>query len=261
MAGTLAELARRALPGDFRSIRPEGARVILIEAGSRLLPAMPELLSSYAERTLKRMGVEVRTETLVSMVDKEGVEVKSTEGVQRVRAATVLWAAGNEASPAGRWIGAETDRAGRVPVGPDLTVAGHPEMFVIGDTALVKGEDGTPVPGIAPAARQQGKYVARVIRARIAGRQLPGPFRYTDYGLWATIGRNSAVIAWRKMRLTGNLAWWLWGFVHIFFLIDLRNRVLVATHWLWSYLTFGRGARLIVGPHLEGAENERSKVA
>jgi NADH:quinone reductase (non-electrogenic) len=261
MAGTLAELSRRALPGDFRSIRPEGARVILIEAGSRLLPAMPELLSSYAERTLKRMGVEVRTETLVSMVDKEGVEVKSTEGVQRIRAATVLWAAGNEASPAGRWIGAETDRAGRVPVGPDLTVAGHPEMFVIGDTALVKSEDGTPVPGIAPAARQQGKYVARVIRARIAGRQLPGPFRYTDYGLWATIGRNSAVIAWRKMRLTGNLAWWLWGFVHIFFLIDLRNRVLVATHWLWSYLTFGRGARLIVGPHLEGAESERSKVA
>ncbi|MFQ5972460.1 MAG: NAD(P)/FAD-dependent oxidoreductase [Alphaproteobacteria bacterium] len=248
LAGTLAELARRALAADFRLIDPKEARIVLMEAGPRLLPSMPETLSAFARRSLESMGVEVRTEEAVAGIDSEGVTIDRGDGsAARIMAATVVWAAGNEASPAGRWLGAETDTGGRVQVSPDLAVPGHPEIFAIGDTARVLDADGRPLPGIAPVARQQGRYAAQVILARLRSSAPPGPFRYRDSGLWATIGRNAAVISWKQLRLRGSLAWWLWGLVHIYFLMDMRSRLLVLIGWLWAYVTFGRGARLITG--------------
>lgn len=243
MAGAIAELARKALAADFRRIDPALARVILIEGGPRLLAAFPESLSNAARAALERLGVEVRLGAAVTACDAEGVHV----GGARIAARSIIWAAGVASSPAAKWLDCPRDRVGRALVAPDLSAPGHPEIFVIGDAAAIAQADGTPVPGIAPAAKQEGLYVARVIRARLGGRKAPPPFRYRHLGDLATIGRGAAVADFGFVRLSGRLAWWLWGGVHIFFLIGFRNRVAVALDWLWSYLTFQRGARLITG--------------
>lgn len=244
MAGAIAELAHVALRHDFRTIDPREARIVLVEAGPRILPAFPPALSAAAQKALERLHVEVRLGTPVSNCDESGVTI----GDEPLAAATIVWAAGVAASPAARWLGTEMDRVGRAVVGPDLTVPGHPEIFVIGDTALASGRDGKPLPGLAPVAKQQGAYVAKVLRARLAGKNLPPPFRYRDWGTLATIGRRAAVADFGWLRLHGTIAWLLWGLVHVSFLIGFRNRFVVMLDWIWSYLTFQSGARLITGP-------------
>ncbi len=241
MAGAIAEVARRTLQHDFRRIDPRTSRIVLIEAGPRLLPAFPEALSDYAKRSLQKMGVEVELGRMVTGCDAQGVSLDQG----RIEAATVIWAAGVVASPAAQWIGAEHDRSGRVRVNPDLSVPGRPDIFAVGDTAAVFGRDGRPVPGIAPAAKQMGRYVGEVIAARVEGRPAPPPFAYHHLGDLATIGRKSAVVKLGPVRLTGFIGWLFWSAVHIYFLIGLRNRFVVAVNWLWSYVTFQRGARLI----------------
>lgn len=243
MAGAIAELAHVALRHDFRTIDPREARVVLVESGPRVLAAFPTALSHAAQAALQRLHVEVRLGMPVSNCDESGVTI----GEEHLPAATIIWAAGVAASAAGHWLGVGKDRIGRVPVGPDLTLAAHPEIFVIGDTASATGKDGKPLPGLAPVAKQQGAYVARVLRARLAGRPAPPPFRYRDYGTMATTGRQSAVADFGWLRLDGTLAWLLWGLIHISFLIGFRNRLVVMLDWLWSYVTFQSGARLITG--------------
>lgn len=242
MAGAIAELAKRALAADFRVIDPRSARVILVEAGPRLLPAFDAALSAAALRSLQSLGVEVRVGASVTEVDAGGVSV----GQERIEARTVVWAAGVMASGAGRWLGAETDGAGRVIVNDDLSVPGHANIFAIGDTAHVVTETGDLLPGVAPVAKQQGKYVAKLLCARLGGKTLP-PFRYRDYGSLATIGRKSAVVQIGHFKMKGFPAWVLWSVAHIYFLIGFRNRLAVALHWLWNYVTFQRGTRLITG--------------
>lgn len=242
LAGTLAELARAAFARDFRRIDPTTARTVLVEAGPRLLPSFPPQLSARAARALTRLGVEVRLGAPVTQCDAEGAVL----GNERIESRTLIWAAGVAASPAADWLSAEHDRGGRVVVEPDLTLPGHPEIFVIGDCAHIDGRTG-PLPGVAPVAKQQGTYVARVIAARLAGRRMPAPFRYRNYGNLATIGRREAVVDFGWLRLTGRIAWLVWGGAHIYFLIGFRNRLIVALDWLWSYLTYQRGARLITG--------------
>ncbi len=244
MAGAIAELARVALRHDFRNIDPREARIVLVEAGPRVLAAFPPTLSDAARKSLERLGVEVRLGTAVTQCDEAGVTI----GDDRLEAATIIWAAGVAASSAAKWLGVQPDRVGRVVVGPDLTVAGHPEIFCIGDTAHVRGADGQPLPGLAPVAKQQGAYVARVLRARLAGKPASGPFRYRNFGTMATIGRRAAVADFGWIRISGTLAWLLWGAVHVSFLIGFRNRLVVILDWLWSYVTFQSGARLITGP-------------
>jgi NADH dehydrogenase len=244
MAGAIADVARHALPPDFRNIDPAQARVILIEAGPRLLPAFPERLSAYARRTLTRMGVEVRTGAPVSDIDAAGVRIDG----ERIGSGVVIWAAGVRASPAGAWLGAAQDGAGRVLVEPDLSVPGHPEVFVIGDAAAVSGPNGRPVPGIGPAAKQMGRYVGDRIAALARGRPAPGPFVYRHQGDLATLGRKAAIVKLGPLALTGFAAWAFWSLAHVYFLIGLRNRVAVASSWLWDYVTFGRRARLITEP-------------
>jgi NADH dehydrogenase len=228
MAGSIAEIALKTLARDFRRIDPRSARIILIEAGPRVLPTLPDDLSDYALRALKRMGVDVRMGTRVTGCD----------------AGTIIWAAGVTASPAARWLGAEQDRAGRVIVGADLTVRGKPEIFVIGDTAAATDGNGHPLPGVAPAAKQMGRYAGKLIAARIAGETLPA-FRYRHPGDLATIGRRAAVVKLNRVHLKGFIGWLFWSVIHIYFLIGLRYRFTVAFTWLWDYLTFQRGARLI----------------
>ena len=242
MAGAIAELAHRTLLGEFRHIDPATAEVVLIEAGPRILAAMPPKLSEKAVKSLTRLGVTVRLEMPVTDCTAEGVAVKGGFIPSR----TIVWAAGVCASPVGQWLGPDValDRAGRVLVAPDLTVPGSPEIFVIGDAASVNS-DGKPVPGVAPAAKQQGRYVADIVRRRLTGDATSSPFRYRDQGNLATIGRGAAVADMGWLKLSGNIAWWFWGIVHIFFLIDFRNRVSVAIDWLWSYLTSSRSARLM----------------
>jgi NADH dehydrogenase len=240
MAGAIAEIARQTLANDFRRIDPRNSRIILIEAGPRVIPTLPEDLSRYAERALARMGVDVRTSTRVISCDAGGVDVDHG----RIDASTIIWAAGVVASPAASWLGAAHDRAGRVLVRPDLSVPDHPEVFVIGDAAAVHEEDGEPVPGVAPAAKQMGDYVGRLIAARLAGESLPA-FRYRNLGELATIGRRAAVVKFGRVHLKGFIGWLFWSFAHIYFLIGVRNRFIVAFTWLWDYLTFQRGARLI----------------
>ncbi len=244
MAGAIAELAHVALRHDFRTINPRDARIVLVEAGPRVLAAFPPTLSEAALRSLARLHVEVRLGKPVSECDSTGVTI----GDERLEAATIIWAAGVASSSAAQWLGVEKDRVGRVVVGSDLTVPGHPEIFVIGDTAHAPGPDGQPLPGLAPVAKQQGTYVARLLRARIAGRAAPGPFRYRNYGAMATIGRRSAVADFGWLKVDGTLAWLLWGLIHVTFLIGFRNRFVVLFDWLWSYATFQSGARLITGP-------------
>ena len=243
LAGAVAELTRRALARDFRVIDPRQTRVILIEAGNRLLANFPEPLSRYTGRALARLGVEVRLGAAVTDCSESGVKI----GDEFIAAGTIVWAAGVRASPAARWLGLEGDRAGRVPVGPDLRAPGYEDIYVIGDTAAARNPDGQPQPGIAPVAKQQGAWVARVLASRVGGHAAPACFTYRDRGLLATIGRKAAVIAYGRIRLRGWLAWWLWGAAHVYFLVSLRNRIIVVTQWLWSYLVFERGARLITG--------------
>lgn len=251
MAGAMAEVANRTLRDDFRRIDPRMSRIVLIEAGPRILPALPDNLSRYARVALERMGVEVLVNTKVTGCDAGGVSL----GDQRIETQTIVWAAGVVASPAAQWIGAEHDRAGRIVVGPDLSVPGRSNIFVAGDLAAVRDQAGHPVPGIAPAAKQMGRYVGRVIAARVAGRAAPKPFSYRHYGDLATVGRKAAVVKLGGFELTGFLGWWFWGIAHIYFLIGLRNRFVVALTWLWSYLTFKRGARLISSPESESVRN------
>ncbi|MBB3972972.1 NAD(P)/FAD-dependent oxidoreductase [Hansschlegelia beijingensis] len=241
LAGSIIEVARHVMPNEFRHIDPRTARVILIEAGPRVLPAFPENLSAYTRESLERMGVEVMTSTRVTNCDETGVDLEGG----RLEAATVIWAAGVVASEAGRWIGAQCDNAGRVIVNKDLSVPGRQEVFVIGDTASVKREDGSPVPGVAPAAKQMGAYVADVIASRARGAVPPPPFKYRHQGDIATIGRRSAVLKLGYMNLTGLIAWLFWCVAHIYFLIGARNRIAVAFKWVWDFATFQRGARLI----------------
>lgn len=243
LAGAIAELARFGMEQDFRRIDPREARVILVQSGPRILPTFPEALSAHATTALERLGVEVVTGSRVTAIDAGGVGVDG----KTIAARTVLWAAGVVASPAAQWLGAPADRAGRIEVSQNLSVPGHSEVFAIGDTALLNAWDGKPVPGLAPAAKQGGEYVARLIAARVRGRTVPGPFVYRHQGSLATIGRKAAVVDFGWLRLSGALAWWLWGLVHVFFLVGVRNRISVMWDWLWAYLTFRSGTRLITG--------------
>ena len=242
MAGAIAELARKALSADFRSVDLRSTRVTLIEAGPRLLAAFHPDLSETARRSLEMLNVEVRLGKAATACDARGVEVNG----ERIEAANIVWAAGVAASPVRRWLNVEGDRQGRVPVNPDLTVAGHPDVFVIGDAAHCAGAEGRPLPGVAPVAKQQGAYVARLIRARLKGADLP-PFRYRDFGSLATIGRKRAVVDMGRLRIAGFPAWVVWSIAHIYYLIGFRNRAAVALNWIWNYVTFERGARLITG--------------
>jgi putative oxidoreductase len=241
MAGAIAELAHNGMAKDFRNFDPASARILLVQAGPRVLPQFGERLSAVARSSLEALGVEVHTDSRVELIDGDGVVVNG----ERIAAGTVLWAAGVVASPAAAWLGAEADRTGRIRVGPDLSVLGHPDIFAIGDTALSLAWDGQPVPGLAPAAKQGGAYVASVLRAGLRGRKPPPPFRYRHQGSLATIGRRSAVADFGRVKVTGAAAWWLWGAVHILFLVGVRNRLSVMLGWVWSYFTFDVGVRLI----------------
>ncbi len=244
LAGALAELARHALAKDFRNIDPRTARILLLEAAPRILLSFPEALSENARQQLEKLGVEVRLNAPVQAVDADGVIVAG----ERIASRTVLWGAGVAASPAGKWIGAKVDRAGRIIVKPDLSVPQHPEIFAIGDTALVADDEGEPLPGVAPVAKQQGQYLAKLILSQAAGRGAIGPFRYRNYGNLATIGRKAAVVDFGWMRLTGLVAWLVWTLAHIYYLIGFRNRIAVALDWMWAYVTWQRGSRLITEP-------------
>lgn len=237
MAGAIAEVARHALRYDFRHIDPRSARILLIEGGPRILPTFPEDLSAYTQRSLEKMGVEVMTNSMVTDVRRDGVSL----GDRKIESEAIIWAAGVVAGPAAQWIGAEHDRAGRIKVGSDLSVPGHPEIFAIGDVAVLE----KPIPGIAPAAKQMGKYVGKLIAARAIGRPFDKPFKYSHAGDLATIGRKSAVVNLPYMKLKGFIGWLFWSVAHVYFLIGLRNRLMVALTWLWSYFTYQRGARLI----------------
>jgi NADH dehydrogenase len=242
MAGAIAELARRALQADFRSIDSRDARIVLIEAADRLLTPFDPALSEAAKKSLEQLGVEVRLGTAVTDCSCGGVWI----GKDHVPSRTLIWAAGVMASPAGRWLKAGTDRAGRVIVDENLSVPGHPDIFVIGDTALALDESGKPLPGVAPVAKQQGQYLAKLLLDRTRGKETP-PFRYRDFGSLATIGRKRAVAQFGGVKLHGFIAWLLWCVAHIYFLIGFRNRLAVAINWAWNYLTFQRGSRLITG--------------
>ena len=241
LAGTIAELAHHTLTGEFRNIDPQEAHVVLIEAANRVLPVFAEELSAYAMSALDTLGVEVELGQPVSECNEDGVVF----GGKKLPCKTILWAAGVQASPAAIWLDANADNANRVIVEPDLTIPNHPEVFVIGDTATINDEHGNPVPGIAPAAKQQGKYVAKVIKRRLQDQDFKKPFRYRHYGNLATIGKKAAVFDIGWLKLKGWIAWWLWGVAHIYFLIGVRNRISVAMNWLWIYFKGDRGARLI----------------
>ena len=248
MAGAIAEIARQSLPPDFRRIDSRTARLVLIEAGPRILPALPERLSKYAERALRRMGVEVLTSSPVTKCDDRGVEI----GKRFIETGTIIWAAGVVASPAAAWTRAASDKAGRVLVEPDLSVPGLPNVFAIGDAAAVCSAPNQIVPGLAAAAKQMGRYVGEVIASRIRGRPSTKAFRYHHQGDLATIGWRLAVVNLRHLQLTGFLGWMFWSLAHIYFLIGLRSRFVVAFSWAWQYLTFQRGARLITGIEIQG---------
>jgi NADH:ubiquinone reductase (H+-translocating) len=243
MAGAIAELARHTVVGDFRRIDPAATRILLIEAGDRVLASFPPELSEKAMRQLEGLGVEVMLGNAVTACDAEGLTLS---GGQRILTSSIVWAAGVMASPAAKWLGEASDRAGRVPIGPDLSLVDDPTIFVIGDTAAVTDAKGQVVPGVAPAAKQMGRYAAKVIRNRLAGRST-APFAYRDWGNLATIGRKAAVADFGRIRLSGLPAWLAWSFAHIWFLIGFRNRLFVLIDWAWAYFTYDRGARLITG--------------
>jgi putative oxidoreductase len=257
LAGAIAELARFGMEKDFRRFDPAAARVLLVQAAPRILPTFPEGLSASAQSALEKLGVEVLIGSRVEGIDGNGVTVNG----QRIPARTVLWAAGVVASPAARWLGVEADNAGRIKVGADLSVPGLPEVYAVGDTALSSAWNGQPVPGLAPAAKQGGLYVARAIRARIGAAKRPPAFRYRHLGSLATIGRKAAVADFGFLRLSGAPAWWLWGLIHVGFLVGVRNRVSVMFDWFWAYLTFRSGTRLITGaPEPELRQSVRPRL-
>ncbi len=240
LAGSIAELAHRALTSDFRHIDPSSARIVLVEAASKILLSFPDSLSEKAKQDLEKLKVEVKLNSPVEKIDSEGVLISGKFFPSK----TVIWAAGVVASPAGKWLEAEMDKAGRVKVLPDFSVSHHPEIFVIGDTALYY-QDGKPLPGVAPVAMQQGSYIGSLLKSKVENSKLPRPFRYIDKGNLATIGRSKAVADFGKFQLEGFIAWFLWLVIHIFYLIGFENRLLVMIQWAWAYLTFQRGARII----------------
>ena len=257
LAGAIAELARFGMDKEFRTFDPTKARVILVQSAPRLLPAFPEALAGHAQRALEKLGVEVLLGSRVENIDSAGVTVSG----KRIAARTVLWAAGVMASAASKWLQVPADSSGRVKVGDDLRVPGLVNVFAIGDTAASTAWRGNPVPGLAPAAKQGGAYVASVIRANIESHKLPGPFRYRHLGSLATIGRKAAVADFGFVKLWGAPAWWLWGLVHVGFLVGLRNRVSTMLNWFWAYLTFGGGIRLITGSvEIKAAPLEQSRA-
>jgi len=249
MAGAICEIALKDVPRDFRRVDPATTRVLLVEAQARVLPTFPEALSQRAARDLADLGVELHLRTRVTHVDAESVTLESDRGAERVRSRNVIWGAGVRAAPLGETLGVPLDRSGRIVVAADLSVPGHPEIFVVGDLAHVTdARTGGPVPGVAPAAMQMGRHVAGIIAAEAAGRGGPRPaFRYRDKGSLATIGRARAVAAIGGFRFAGLAAWLLWGAVHILFLITFRQKLFVMLDWIWSYVTFTAGARLIYG--------------
>jgi NADH:ubiquinone reductase (H+-translocating) len=248
MAGAIAELAHKSLAGDFHHINPRDARVVLVDAAPRVLPAFTPGLSESARKQLEQLQVEVRTGVMVKNVSPEGVQV----GEELISARTVVWAAGNAASPLGKTLGVELDRAGRVKVNEDLTIPGHPEVFVIGDMAVFTHQTSEPLPGVCPVAMQMGRHAARNILATIEGRPMK-PFHYRDKGQMATIGRNRAIADLKVVRFGGFFAWLSWLFIHLIFLIGFRNQVFVFFQWMWAYLTYSKGARLIYGVFKPGA--------
>jgi NADH:ubiquinone reductase (H+-translocating) len=255
LAGTMAEIARKALSNEFRTIDPRKTRIVLLEGGPRVLPAYPDDLSRSAEEQLKRLGVEVHTSAMVTLVTPGAVHMGDTP----LPAAVILWAAGVAASPLGKKLGGPVDRAGRVAVNPDLSLPGHPEVFVIGDLATLKDENGKMLPGVAPVAMQEGKATAHNIAAELRGEPRKN-FHYFNKGNLATIGRAAAVAEFGKIHISGFLAWLAWLFVHVFFLIGFRNRIIVLVQWAWSYFTYERGARLITGDtHLPGWDELRAE--
>lgn len=259
LAGTLAEIARQVLANEFHSIDPRRTRIILLEGGPRLLPAYPEDLSRSAEEQLRHLGVEVHTSALVTRVEPGSVHMGET----RLSAAVILWAAGVAASPLGKKLGVPVDRAGRVLVNPDLSIPGHPEVFVIGDLAALRDEEGKWLPGVAPVAMQEGKATAHNIANELQGESRKN-FHYWNKGNLATIGRAAAVADFGRIHMSGFLAWLSWLFIHIFFLIGFRNRLIVLIQWAWSYLTYERGARLITGdkslPGWEQVQKEETEI-
>lgn len=250
MAGAMAEVARRSMIRDFRRIDPGTARVILVEGGARVLSTYHDRLSAYTQRALERMGVEVRAGSIVTRIESDAVYI----GDEVIRTGNVVWAAGVAASPLGALLGAPLDRAGRVQIAPDLSLPGRPEVFVVGDLAAMV-QDGQPLPGVAPVATQQGRHAAENI-ARTVRSAPRRPFRYTDKGSMATIGRSAAVVEAGTLRVKGWLAWMIWLFIHVFFLIGFRNRALVMLQWAWSYFTWQRGARLITDRAPVAADSE-----
>jgi NADH dehydrogenase len=251
LAGAIAELARVGMAKDFRNFDPATAEIILVQAGPRLLPTFPESLSEVARRSLADTGVKVFLDSKVRLIDADGVLVND----QRIYSRTVLWAAGVAASPAAKWLNVEADKAGRVKVQPDFSVPHLPDVYVIGDTALTHGWKGQPVPGLAQAAKQGGAFVAKVIRSKLRGDPVSLAFSYRHMGSLATIGRKSAVADFGFVRLRGAMAWWLWGIVHVLFLVGSRNRVAVVLNWIWSYVTYRASTRLITGSSSQ-ARNE-----
>ena len=254
LAGTLAEISRHTLSGEFRRFDSSAARVLLLEGGERVLPVLPELLSSKARLQLEKLGVEVRAGARVIGITENGVEIAAAGGTSRIDARTVMWAAGVAASPLGKTLGAPLDRAGRVMVQPDLSLPEHPEVSVVGDLAHIEC-GGKLVPGVSPAAKQMGLCAARNILARMAGRDIR-PFRYSDYGTLATIGRKSAVALLGKFKLWGIPAWLVWLFAHIYFLIGFRNRIMVMIDWAWAYFSFQRYARIVIGAWNSGRNSD-----
>jgi len=251
MAGAMGELSRSAMAANFRHINPAEARIILLEAGPGILVTFSEKLQKKARRSLEKLGVEVRTDALVESVDAEGVIV----GGERLFSNTVVWAAGVVASPAGKWLGVPTDRAGRIEVQRDLSLPGHPEIFIAGDLALFYNEQGKPLPGVAPVAVQQGNFIGQLITTELKGLRFKEEFQYRDRGNMATIGRAAAIAEIGPIKASGILAWLLWSFVHILFLISFRNRLFVMLQWIFAYLTYERGARLIIrGQNYQEAE-------
>ena len=254
MAGAIADMVRGTLKSDFRRVDPRSARIILIEGAPRIVPTFAESLSRKAHARLTQMGVEIRTNARVETVDAEGVVV----GGERIASRTVFWTAGVTPSPAGQWLQAETDRAGRVRVLPDLSVPGRPEVFVVGDTASLD-QDGKPLPGVAQVAMQQGRHVGRSIARRVAGQAPPRPFHYFDKGNMAVIGRNFAILESGRWQLSGFVAWLAWAAIHIMFLPQAGNKVMVFTQWVWSYVTKQRGSRLILEPRVAPAKLSDTK--
>ena len=256
LAGAISDIAGRHLTKEFRSIDPRQSRIILLEGGPRVLPSYPEDLSASAERQLKEMGVEVRTNAMVTNIEPGAVSV----GKEKIPAAVILWGAGVSASPLGKMLGVPTDKAGRVVVQPDLTVPGHPKVFVAGDLAAVEQKNGKPVPGVAPAAIQMGRFAARQIKRSMEGKPRE-EFEYLDKGSLSTIGRSRAVADFGKLHISGFFAWLAWLFIHLLFLIGFRNRLFVMSEWAWAYITYNHGARLITDPgEKEPVEKPKAKA-